>query len=346
MVIKCKLCNEKKVAKGNTHFLSDFIIRTALNLGGSNERNTGEYFGLDTGKETVDYTYQQISSEHIEEVLGRPATDDEIDAAIAKRDFAVDDSFCQECEDKFKLIEEEFASTLITEFRETDLTDVEAIGFENGKAGLMRLFFLMQFWRVSVCTDFFKLPAGIAEKLKQKIFDNDKSKLENIPLSITYMQTINKSDEADTEFKTDNVVNPIEGENPYIIMMNDFVIQMFEPSKIAYSEFFGLNHIKDFLEYLNYGEENFEVKVISNQERKVFNGKIYAHIANKMMTNIKNKFTKRFIKEFNRIPLNNEVAKYMATLTDGIEKYRLIEENNKVFNDDYFLSLKNRNLNP
>lgn len=345
MVIKCKLCNKKKVAKGNTHFLSDFIIRTALNLDGSNERNTGKYFGFDTRKEIVDYTFQQISTEHIEEVLGRPASDDEIDAAIAKRDFAVDYCFCQECEDKFGLIEEEFASTLIDEFRETDLTEVEAIGFEDGKAGLMRLFFLMQFWRVSVCTDFFKLPASIAEKLRQKIFDNDKSKLEDIPLSITYMQNINKSDEGYTEFKTDNMVNPIEGENPYVIMMNDFVIQMFEPSEITYDEFFGLNDIEDFLEYLNYGEENFEVKVISNQERKEFNGKIYAHLAHKMMTNIQNKFTKRFIKEFNSIPLKSEMAKYMFTLIDGTEKYRLIEENNEVFNDDYFLSLKNRNSN-
>ena len=63
------------------------------------------------------------------------------------------------------------------------------------------------------------------------------------------------------------------------------------------------------------------------------------------MTNIQNKFTKRFIKEFNSIPLKSEMAKYMFTLIDGTEKYRLIEENNEVFNDDYFLSLKNRNSN-
>lgn len=46
----CELCLLEKSFKSNTHYLTDFIIRTALNEGGVNIRGKGVYFAIDPRK--------------------------------------------------------------------------------------------------------------------------------------------------------------------------------------------------------------------------------------------------------------------------------------------------------
>jgi hypothetical protein len=44
----CYLCLLEKKPKSNTHYLSDFIIKSALNEDGVNTRGKGIYWGIDS----------------------------------------------------------------------------------------------------------------------------------------------------------------------------------------------------------------------------------------------------------------------------------------------------------
>mgnify|MGYP006087250175 CR=1 FL=1 len=55
MASTCLLCKEKSADKKNTHYLTDAIIRTCLNMDGTKEREQGLYFDISTNKESVEF---------------------------------------------------------------------------------------------------------------------------------------------------------------------------------------------------------------------------------------------------------------------------------------------------
>jgi len=76
--MKCLLCSVNEATKKNTHYLTDAIIRTALNAEGGNSRETGLYWGLSTGKAGADFGFQRSTAiAKLEEILGRSPTDEE-----------------------------------------------------------------------------------------------------------------------------------------------------------------------------------------------------------------------------------------------------------------------------
>ena len=81
----CKLCKVREANKKNTHYLTDSIIRTCLNLDGSNTREAGFYFDISNNTPFVDFNFQRGTSVvELEKPLGRPATDEEIEKAGLK----------------------------------------------------------------------------------------------------------------------------------------------------------------------------------------------------------------------------------------------------------------------
>jgi hypothetical protein len=335
----CELCKNEKQLKSNTHYLTDFIIRTALNYGGSKIRNRGYAFGFDSSKNIVEFQYQQVDSEKVEKVIGRVPTDDENKKAEKQLLFSVNDSFCKDCEDKFTIIENKFSDKLIKNFRNNNLKGIKEInlGIEDSK--ILRLFFLMQFWRVSVCSSEFILPYHISEFIRTKIFNLDYEGLQVLPLSITYLETIpNDVDLINLEYKTSNVVNAIEGENPYLIFMNDFVLQLFDGYPFTYFDFFGLNDVVDYELYLNYNSDEFKVKVFSNEKRINFLNTFWIDFAKKFMNRTRLAFYKRYIFEFCRIPSDSEIYIYGQELVKNND-YIFIEEKLNQFNNNYFKKL-------
>ena len=75
----CKLCQEREANKKNTHYLTDAIIRTCLNLGGVNDREKGLYFALDNSNPFIDFNFQRLDELTLESTIGRKPTEDEIE---------------------------------------------------------------------------------------------------------------------------------------------------------------------------------------------------------------------------------------------------------------------------
>lgn len=338
----CKLCKQNKTPKSNTHYLTDFIIRSALNEDGVGTRGKGLYWSIDTTKSTIDFKFQQHASPiKLENLLGRLTTEKENNDAQNNLDFSVNDSFCKDCEDIFTHIENQFGDNLLSKFRTNSLTEIYEIILNEKESEILRLFFLMQFWRTSECDPSFKLSNSTSDILRLKILNKDSSELEQFPLSITYLETLKDEDDTDVgeKYKTENVVSPMEHVEPYKILMGDFVLQLYENLNFPFDSFYGYNKKENYLKYLNHKEKLFIVKIIHDKERREIQNVYFRIAANQLMAKRSWFFLDEFTKKFNKLPSNNQIGEYLYAISkiDDIMIFTLEKTNE--FNKKYFESL-------
>lgn len=320
----CKLCREREANKKNTHYLTDAIIRTCLNLDGTNEREKGLYFALDNTNPFVDFNFQKLDELTLERVVGRKATDEEIEKAKSIP-FSVDYVFCSQCEKLFTDIETPFIEKILPRFRQADLTGIETISVEE--INIVRSFFYTQIYRSAVCEDILDFPAEFLEKLRLNILENNGET--SIPLSITYLQTLGGN-----AAYTENYVGFTSDKNPYVIFMNDFVIQVYtDPDSIKHVPFYGLNDADTFASFININEDVFTFNIFSDANRKA--------LLNDIVINEKVKKTIEYYKEtFNmlwRKLLNFDAPewqkeRYIVALVNGDQNNLLKYSKDEVFN--------------
>lgn len=263
----CALCKDREADKKNTHYLTDSIIRSCLNVDGSNDRDKGFYFDLSNNNPFVEFNFQRRTNiDKLESSIGRVVTDAEIEKA-KKAPFTVDYVFCTRCENIFAEIEDNFIKTILPNFRNPDISKTPIVKVSDTK--LLRLFFYLQIWRTSICESTFEIDIHISEQLRQIILNHKKigsDLLNHFPLQITYLETLNGGEEYTT-----NIVGHSNDKNPNIIMFNDFIIQFYKSKQcINFLEFHGLNSKKTFRNYINWREYDFVVTIFTNQQRKKF----------------------------------------------------------------------------
>jgi hypothetical protein len=57
--------------------------------------------------------------------------------------------------------------------------------------------------------------------------------------------------------------------NPYLIFMNDFVIQFYDSEEeVRYLDYHGINDKETYLDYINLNEDNFKVKILDDKFRR------------------------------------------------------------------------------
>jgi hypothetical protein len=145
----CKLCREREGDCKNTHFLTDKIIRSAINEGGVNTREKGLMFNISNTKESVEVRFQRETSvDGVARELGREPSDEEIEAA-KQIPFSVDYVFCTRCEKNFTDIENPFIDNILPQLRGRDLTEAKELCFQE--RNVIRRFFLLQVYRTAVC---------------------------------------------------------------------------------------------------------------------------------------------------------------------------------------------------
>lgn len=329
----CKFCKKKEADKKNTHYLTDAIIRRCLNLDGVNERGKGLYYTFDSNSLFIEPKFQQIDAETLIEKLDRKPTEEEIEYAKNNNPCSVDYIFCGECEKKFTEIETEFIQKILPKFRKENLTGKENICISENI--LCRNFFYLQIFRTAVCDNkLYQLPPDFIEKLRIILFNKEEDT--SIPLSIIYLQTMGGQ-----EFYTENFAGSVSGQNPYIIFMNDFVIQHYDSEdNITFDEFCGLNTETDYKTYINIDEKEFVYKVISNKERKELLYNIL--LKYKAKPNIKQYeevFKQTFMFLFRRLPSREELISFYKGFLKHMEynKTPLSEQAMLGFMKSYFL---------
>jgi hypothetical protein len=330
----CALCKKNKPDKKNTHFLTDAIIRPCLNEDGSNEREKGFYYDISTGKMDTEFNFQRGATEatFLKE-MGRLPTDEENKKARVIP-FSVDYIFCTDCENKFTKIEDAFTKKFLPEFREKNME--QTTGFETFDYKTVRMFFLLQVWRTSICTQILKLSPLIEEQLRVIIHEDLQEEVNKFLLNVTYLNTTGGAKEYTTNF-----VGYASGKNPYIIFMNDFVIQFFEPVMfIGYMRLYGINHPLSFGLFNNYKEKKFFLKVINNVKRKEILKEAVLDIRVKPLINsFANSFVNDWVKQFGEHPGDKLTQTFIQGLVDWSDLptiEQLSKERVAAYIDDFF----------
>lgn len=322
----CKLCNVKKADKKNTHYLTDSIIRTCLNLDGVNVRDAGFYFDVSNNTPFVNFNFQRGTSIiKLEESLGRTATEEEIEKA-KEIPFSVDYVFCSDCEDIFTRIETPFIETILPDLRQNDLTGIERKKIGHNKIG--KLFFYLQVWRTAICQDIFNLEEETMESLRLTILNSDSidnNDIPKFPFHITYLQTT-----LDDNDYTTNLVGCTSDRNPNIIFINDFVIQFFEnEDSIKELDFYGLNQSNDLTRDINIENEYVNIKILSNQRRLEILGNILKEEkVQKTTSYFRESFSKLWIQIFGGSPQPYLIQEYLEFINSehfDVLKYTEVE---------------------
>ena len=309
-VMDCLLCGVNKATKSNTHYLTDAIIRTALNVGGANSRGTGLYWKFSTEEAGLKFGFQQATFDlKLEATLGRPPTDEEIDEARRKTAFSVDNHFCPSCEELFTTIETLFIDQILPLFRESDLTGKSEVNTESVR--IVRAFFLTQVLRSALCDEIFTLTEEVLKDLKDIVLNSqtiDLSRVTKYPLSVTYLQTI-----GGPAAYTENQVGYAVNEESQIILMNDFVIQFFVSQQdVKCVDFNGLNDTSDFEKYMNVDERVFEFKILNNDQRLAFLNPGWEAFSDRLIAY----FQAKHMGRFNQFASPKMVAYFMTSLAD------------------------------
>ena len=330
-IVKCPLCEEnfkKEDLKTNTHYLTDGIIRSALNMDGSKGRGEGFYFEISTDSPYIEANFQQITSaEKLKRELGREVTEIEIEKSKSTIVFSVNYVFCKGCEDKFTNIETKFQNIILPKLRKKGgLNGISELTLEN--SNLIRIFFLLQIWRTNICDTIFKLPNKVSQELRHIIWEYATSEVEiskKHPLIINYLETLGE----DIEF-TKNVVGYSNDKNPFPIWMNDFVIQFYESKEaLIYSDFYGLNSKENFQNEVNVHEKFFKINIKSNQFRDSFNGKLHKENVKIKLDQYKSYFKHIWNKIFKTYPSQNIINEYLGPLTfSNSNIYQIYTEEN------------------
>lgn len=329
--MKCKLCLKNEAKKKNTHYLTDSIIRLALNEEGSNTREKGLYFDVSNNEEGIKFNFQRnTNSEKIIEEIKRELSEEELVSAKVIP-YSVDFIFCSHCEEIFTKIETLFIANQLEKFRNNDLDDIEDIIIKE--AEITRLFFILQVWRTAESVDSFYIDVTLMEIMRLAILNypnHDLNQLKSIPLLVTYLQT------KGGEFNyTQNLVGHSSGMCPSIILMNDFVIQFFNnEASICYNELHGLNDEEKYHNYINLNESEFKIQILKDKQRIDFNVKFMMESKFEPLINMcKNNFQLLYFLKFRKYPsseLIQECIKYLVNSDVSlIEKYTNMQLKNK-----------------
>jgi hypothetical protein len=266
-IIFCALCKDEEATKTNTHYLSDGIIRRALNEDGSNVRAKSLNFDLSPSTKDIEFKFgQKTSRSKLDEIYGREVTSEEIKKAM-KIEFSVDCVFCPRCEKIFTSIEDRFYKEILPKLRNADLSDTDHITLADNE--LVRLFFYMQYWRTHVATGKMPLSSEIAEMMRLSVLnqsDMDSDLFYELPIHIAFLETLGD----DMEY-TKNPVGHNGSRSPYILMMNDFLIRLYEKNVASsYDSYHGLYNKETYQQMVNIDRGDFKIEIISDTTRKEF----------------------------------------------------------------------------
>jgi len=277
----CRLCRQNKADKKNAHLIPHFLIKTAVNEGGSKEREKELVFGLSSTGLVDVYFGRELSVEKITEVLGREETDEEI---VARQDpFARDYLVCSKCEKKLSILEGYVAQQLYNPLLKGKVSKTikDSHGrsiavYEQLSPHLYALFVYSIFWRASAGSyGGFKLQPNIEEELRdylnihllddidEMIASFGGSQLLPFPITSTYAPTPNE---------VDPTANSITAENtrfPYFITANAMTFQMFEKPKqvkASVQHLHGLSRMIDRVLPCMFDASHLKVALLTEEE--------------------------------------------------------------------------------
>ena len=294
--MECLLCKEKEANQTGAHIFTNSLVKSCLNVEGKTGRDDELIFSFCNSGERDLYVGKTTSVAKIEEVLGRPITNEELKTNSNK--IVIDNIYCTDCEKLFGKIESPFTDRILKKIRDRNIYE-----FKSPDNILIRLYFYIQIWRASS----YKFEGWqlhnkeLEEHLRQLIFDSCnlyenglpielQEALLKFPLVVNYLETPEGE-------KSTNLFLIGKKIAPYYFFLCDFIVEFMpindDNVEINLAHYYGVNDGIKSIE-VNRNEEKFIIRVISNNKRNEIKALIVSELAVFESERLKEKFIKTY----------------------------------------------------
>lgn len=330
----CKLCRENPPDKKNAHLIPHFLIKTAINEGGTKEREKELVFGLSSNGLVDVYFGRDLSVEKIHEILGREETDEEI--ANRQNPFARDYLICTSCEKKLSVLEGYIAQELYNplimgkKFEvEHDRAGRSILTSDQPSPHLFALLVYSIFWRTSA-GDYagFRLRQKIEEGLR--VYLNKYLNLDINAMKATIEQSIQLPYPITITFApstkgADPTVNSITAESsrfPYFITANAMTFQLFEKAKqvkASVQHLHGLSQMVDKIAGCMFDASYIKLALLTEDQGNAIMNYPLLEFASKEIKLLRRAFQELCLRVFGRRPSFAMESSYMQNfMKEGV----------------------------
>jgi hypothetical protein len=333
--VKCALCLTENATKKNTHYLTDALIRKCVNEDGNKGRERG-YYGRMGQSPFPKFGFQRSTSvEKIEEAYGRPPSEDEIEQA-KNNIHSVDNVFCNSCEKKFGEIENDFMEKvypIIVDAHDSDLSMIELEDIDCS-----RLFFLLQVWRASVCTQMFDIDKTTQECLRitfDAFPEHNQHDLRSYPISLSLLQT-------KAEQQGQNATGLSSDVDPVVVMLCDIILQFYSDTKnIRFISFHSINEERNYKSLISTGNDPIKIKILSDARRMKFLEDYHMkNTVKPFIDALTSQFAKHYCRIFQTNPSKKQINEFIPSIISKAAKKNVMvrydEENVNDYIREYF----------
>jgi hypothetical protein len=329
---KCKLCKENDLEDVGSHIFTESVIRTALNEDGFTKRADKELmFEISVNKVGLDFFGSAIQPEKIEEITGKPVTEEQI--AGNENELINKNLVCRDCENRFNPIETAFVQDIYTHIVKKSHEELKKdtcnyIAFEDKKLIALQ-FVIINVWRASASNyDNWKLTDEQEEYLRSFIDKTLVGDLNSILERTTqFADEINDFDFAlnyfiqDEERLSDNGVLIDNSVSPYFILLNrlSIIFDFKNISSDAIPEFLTAI-IEDNVACIisSQLESELRIGINSDEQRKLLFHRIAMHQLNQIITKCNETFYQLHHKFLGFYPPQSSTAYYVKTMQDYV----------------------------
>lgn len=218
--MNCLICQKNKADKTGSHIIPQFIIESMIN-DGAEGRNKEQSFRLGAFGSNFNFG-SSVLPEKLEETLGRPINEEEIEESIAGSHYVIDNIFCTSCEKKLSVFESLYSEKIkpIIERKEELPDNLSMLLYTFWKSIILRIS-VVRFGN-------FSLPKELENNLREEI---------NYILDFDSKSLVSKCNELQKEQKLLVLYypNPIDsGRNfimpnpnrsfPFVILCNEYTL--------------------------------------------------------------------------------------------------------------------------
>ncbi|MBB1286815.1 hypothetical protein HRH25_20710 [Flavisolibacter sp. BT320] len=301
----CRLCKQEEATKKNSHILPHFLIKTAINKGGSKQRDYELTFSFSQDEFADLYFGRNITLETIEQYKGRELTGEELEQ---QNPFAQDYLFCPSCEVYFGLLEdyyskEVYQKLLAGSFGQIFPTgEVQLATSEKVSTPLVLLHVYSIFFRCSVAgyhgfqmNYFERKLRKVLLHYKEKDTDAILSKLELESNDFTFFPFINTFAAPPADDVTKNFVTILHSEKPFFVYLNNVTFHLYtKRSHVGKTKefFYGMTDLIDANKCANSLDKPFRVVLFNEAQLNRILSIAYEGMAKRQMKFLKSAFRK------------------------------------------------------
>lgn len=301
----CLICKKNTADKTGSHIIPHFILESYLNEPGVIGRDKGISFRLD--ETSSDFKFgREVIPEKQEKLLGREATEDEINESTFEQHHVEDYIFCSSCEKKLSYLESLYKSKVSGEIEKGNNLSAD-------KIKIFHLFWLSVILRCSVSRKSnFALQPELEIKVRatiNEILGNTVEKTENNCLTTHFPYKLQVFVNVTAPDKTSNCVllHPVY-KSPYLLFINEYILLF---------EFTNDSQIGELAEHLHIkvSSDHTELSYVSDKDWKNVRTFCKTIKAKQMYRATMDRFKKYYFEKHSRLPDETLVELFMNEFT-------------------------------